>query len=61
MTRLTEIWIEHHAGQKPAIRLDWDNDYHHRVEIEGSNPIQVMNALRYLDGLIRESLHKEDI
>lgn len=61
MAILKEIWIEHHAGQKPAIRLDWDNDRHHRIELKGSKPFQVINALDEAVRVLAADLHKDKI
>ena len=48
MTKLDRIWIERdlaETGQNEAIRIDWDNDRHHRIEIEGDKPADLIKAM----------------
>lgn len=44
MARLIEVWVESSANQNPAIIVDWDNDRHQRIEIEGEGPADVIAA-----------------
>ena len=49
---MTELWVEHSDGKDIAIRIDWDNDRHHRVEIRGSEPTDIGLALKEAGSLI---------
>ncbi len=60
MANLKEIWIENYKP-KPAIRIDWDNGRHHRIEIEGTSPHNVMEALMAAALRIEQALHKDKI
>jgi hypothetical protein len=53
VARLKKIWIEHDFGQKRAIRIDWKNDRHQRVEIEDDSPEAVSRALRTAAELLK--------
>ena len=61
MANLKKIWIEEVEGEKPAIRMDWDNDRHQRIEIKGSNPLHVISALNGAALMLEEELDKEKI
>ena len=61
MATLNDIWIEKHEGKNPAIRLDWSNDRHQRIEIEGDSPTKVMIALSRMVYLIKQDQHKGNI
>ncbi len=61
MAKLKEIWIENHDDSNPAIRIDWDNDYHEKVELQGANPLHVMEALMVAALRIESALHKNKI
>lgn len=52
MAKLKKIWIEHFVGDQPAIRIDWDNDRHQRVEIKGDSPEAVAIALKEAGSLV---------
>lgn len=52
MAQLERIWIEHHANSKPAIRIDWDNDRHQRIEVKDTRPEGVANALKEAGALV---------
>lgn len=61
MAKLEEIWIENHANSNPAIRIDWDNDRHQRIEIRGRNPLHVIEALKLAELELKAELHNEEI
>ncbi len=61
MANLKEIWIERYFDLDVAIRLDWENDMHHRIEIKGTAPQDVMEALILAALRIESSLHKDRI
>jgi hypothetical protein len=52
MAKLKKIWIEHDFGEKRAVRMDWDNDRHQRIEIEASTPESVARALKDAGSLV---------
>ena len=52
MAKLKKIWIEHEFGLKKAIRIDWDNDRHQRVEIKDGSPESVAMALKEAGSLV---------
>jgi len=66
MAKLTEMWIETDLSKiddhtPKAIRLDWDNDRHQRIEFKGRNPSQVIAALKYAALTLEEELYRDDI
>ncbi len=61
MAKLEKIWVETHANSNPAIRMDWDNDRHQRIEIKGRNPLQVIEALKLAELELKSELHNEEI
>lgn len=56
MAKLKKIWIEHNSNQNPAIRIDWDNDRHQRIEIYGSKPFHLINAFKKAALALEEEL-----
>lgn len=49
MTKLKRIWIERDVTEinkdtATAIRLDWDNDRHQRIEITGTSPTHLIDV-----------------
>ena len=51
MANLRKLWIESDLSNtkestQEAIRIDWDNDRHQRIEIKGRNPLQLISALK---------------
>lgn len=49
MAKLKKIWIERDLAKNDkeaatAIRLDWDNGRHQRIEITGTSPIHLIEA-----------------
>jgi len=61
MAILNEMWVENRTGQKPAIRLDWSNDRHQRIEIEGRSPLEVISSIEKLAYELRKELHHNEI
>ena len=61
MAKLEEIWVENHANSNPAIRIDWDNDRHQRIEIRGRNPLHVIESLELAVLELKSELHNEKI
>tara|TARA_R110002153_G_C13332612_1_gene498596 strand:+ start:18358 stop:18558 length:201 start_codon:yes stop_codon:yes gene_type:complete len=66
MTKLQNLWIETDSSKvddytPTAIRIDWDNDRHQRVEIKGRNPLQVINALKGAALKLESELYKNAI
>ena len=62
MAKLDRIWIERdlaEIGQKEAIRIDWDNDRQHRVEIEGDKPADLIRAMDFAVRLMKSELSNE--
>jgi len=49
MTKLMSIWLE--PGGK-AIRIDWDNDRHQRIELTSGSPEGVAKALKEAGSLV---------
>ena len=58
MAVLKEIWIENYKGQNEAVRIDWDNDLHHRIEIEGISPERVALSLKDAGAVILSDMRK---
>jgi hypothetical protein len=56
MAKLQKIWIEHHFGEERAVRIDWDNDNHQRVEIESNAPESVARALKDAGSLVEAQI-----
>jgi hypothetical protein len=55
--KLKKLWMGECGGQK-TIRLDWDNDRHHVVMINGCADVDcTVDALLSLVGLIRNDPH----
>ena len=52
MAKLKKIWIEHDFGEKRAIRIDWNNDRHQRIEFEDETPEAVARALKEAGSLV---------
>ncbi|NCU32998.1 MAG: hypothetical protein EOM23_08735 [Candidatus Moranbacteria bacterium] len=55
MAKLKALWIEidlAEIGGKKAIRIDWDNDRHQRIVIEGDDPESVSRSLKKAGSLI---------
>jgi hypothetical protein len=55
VAKLKALWIERdlaEIGEKEAIRIDWDNDRHQRIVIEGDDPESVSRALKEAGSLI---------
>ncbi len=61
MAKLQEIWIEHNANQRPAIRIDWDNDRHYRIEIGGTNPLHLINAFKKASHILENELSEGNL
>ena len=60
MAKLKKIWIEHNFGEKRAIRIEWNNDRHQRIEIEDETPEAVVRALKEAGSLVNaERVHGE--
>ena len=62
MAKLDRIWIERdlaEIGQKEAIRIDWDNGRHHRIEIEGDKPVDLVRAMDFAVRLIKSELSND--
>lgn len=58
MANINKIWIETYHDAPMAIRLDWDNDRHHRVETDGSSK-GMIRALHELTELVAYEESKE--
>lgn len=61
MAILSDIWIESYEGEKPAVRLDWSNDRHQRIEIEGDSPKEVARSIQKLAILLNSEIKKGHI
>jgi hypothetical protein len=63
MVKLDRIWIERGlsgSGENEAIRIDWDNDRHQRIEIKGNEPKDLIKALDFAVRLLKsETIDKE--
>lgn len=59
MVKLKEIWIEQGNGRERAIRLDWDNDQHQRIEIEDDSPKAVAHALKIAGSFVANVMVQE--
>ncbi len=61
-TKLKAIWIENcDDGEHDAIRIDWSNNRHQRIMIDGDNPDDVILALEVLALSIKTELAKRTI
>lgn len=56
MVKLKNIWIENDFGEKQAIRIDWDNDQHQRIEIAENTPEAVAHALKVAGSLVNAEM-----
>ena len=61
MTTLKKIWIEHGFGEKRAIRIDWKNGRHQRIEIEDNSPEAVARALKDAGAMVNAERVKGEI
>lgn len=61
MTTLKKLWIEHEFGEKRAIRIDWKNDRHQRIEIVDDSPEAVARALKEAGSLVNAERVKGEI
>ncbi len=65
MAQLKDIWVESDLADvdncsPKALRIDWDNDRHHRIEIKGDEPKHLIKALDFAVRLLKsEMMHKE--
>ena len=55
MAKLTKIWIER-AESGQAIRLDWDNDRHHRLVVKGDEPKDLALALKEAGAIVSSEM-----
>lgn len=60
MAKLEKIWIEQNADSK-AIRIDWDNDRHQRIEIEGDQPKDLIKAMAFAVRLLKSEFRDKEI
>jgi hypothetical protein len=61
MAKLKDIWVEENIGQNKAIRIDWSNDRHQRVEIKGSGVDDVIDALDLIAHELAKDFHDRKI
>lgn len=66
MAKLKIIWIERDLTKidketNDAIRMDWDNGRHQRIDIKGGNPLQVIAALKAAALALERELHEGEI
>lgn len=64
MSKLKRIWIESNAditGSDEAIRIDWDNDRHQRIEIKGKDPAHLIDALKRAEIELKAELYRGNI
>ena len=61
MAKLERISLEDGPLGTQALRIDWDNDHHHRVELRGITPSHVAVALLETANLVRFSIAKDEI
>ena len=63
MTSLQTIWIEKdpESGAPAALRVDWDNDRHQRIELSSTDAVGVMKALDFAKRLIRSEYANGEI
>lgn len=57
-TRLERVWIaDCKMDGSEEIRLDWSNGRHHAARIAPpGGPMQVLNALQYLEAIVRNDI-----
>lgn len=60
MTKLERIWIEKDLDNE-AIRIDWDNDRHQRIEIKGNEPKDLIKALDFAVRLLKSEMIDKEI
>ena len=58
MANLDRLYIERGSN---AIRIDWDNDRHQRIEIKGTEPHDLIKALDFAVRLLKSELNNKDI
>lgn len=64
MTKLERIWIESGLGStggNEAIRIDWDNDRHQRIEIKGDKPEDLIKALDFAVRFLKSEMMDKEI
>ena len=63
MAKLERISIEKPLGLngKRGIRIDWDNDRHQEIEIEGDTPKDLIETLQRCVYLLRSEIHHKEI
>ena len=64
MTKLERIWIERDlasTGENEAIRIDWNNDRHQRIEIKGNEPKDLIKALDFAVRLLKSEMIDKEI
>ena len=64
MAELKKFWIERNVVEfkgNDAIRVDWDNDRHQRIEISGGSPKDVIQALGFAVRLLKSELNAGEI
>lgn len=64
MAKLDRIWIERDAAgieSNEAMRIDWDNDRHQRIEIKGDEPKDIIKALDFAVRLLKSEMANEEI
>ena len=64
MAKLERIWVERDLadiGENEAIRIDWDNDRHQRIEIKGDEPKDLIKALDFAVRLLRYEIRNNEI
>ncbi|WP_257282027.1 MULTISPECIES: hypothetical protein [unclassified Endozoicomonas] len=59
MTKLEKIWIE--ENESNAIRIDWNNDRHQRIEIRGDKPEDIIKAMDFAVRLLKSELRDREI
>ncbi len=63
MVKITALWIEKdpQTFTPVAIRIDWDNDYHHRMELRSLDSKGVIEAFYSLTHLLKHGVKENDI
>ena len=61
MVKLREIWIEDFDLGSKAIRVDWSNDRHQLIEIEGDTPEDILRTFEVSAELIRSEINNGNI
>lgn len=61
MAQLKDIWIERDLADvdddsPKALRIDWDNDRHQRIEIKGDEPVDLIKALDFAVRLLKSEM-----